>query len=86
MVESAAFDSCILRFTRVVMMSGCVAFVAWQSWKCFDKYIQHPQGTMLAIAHTAGHKFPAITVCADPDFKWYNIPYNSTYLHFCNLR
>ena len=46
---------------------ACFVFVLWQSFNCITKYIDAPQGTQLSLQYIANNKFPAITICQDPN-------------------
>lgn len=63
----------IVQFTiSLVILVSCLSVVAWQTWNCLEKYMEKPQGTKLSVEYTAGHIFPAITICVNPDNSIYN--------------
>ena len=75
---------------KLVIISLCIAFVAFQSYSCFKRYLEVPQGTKLAIeftSHVGKNSFPSITVCTVPDLNLSNdVPYNRSNLEFCKIR
>jgi hypothetical protein len=74
------------RIYRFAILTACLLFVTWQSWKCLDKYIQDPHGTKLEVVYTAGQNFPAVTVCGQPNKRMTNLLYNETNLKLCGIK
>ena len=71
------------REVRISIFSVCLSIVAWQCFKCIQKYFENPQGTSLSVVNSAGKMFPSITVCPDAFNKTSVL--NSTSLSECGL-
>ena len=71
------------REVRLFIFSVCLSIVAWQCFKCIQKYLENPQGTSLSVVNSAGKMFPSITVCPDAFNKTSVL--NSTSLSECGL-
>ena len=89
-MQNARHDK-IIRCTNLtitlIIASACIAFVVIQSYSCFKRYLQGPQGTKLTIEFTGKHSFPSITICTVPDLNpSKDFPYNRTNLEFCKIK
>lgn len=89
-MQNARHDK-IIRCTnltiKLIIASACIAFVVIQSYSCFKRYLQGPQGTKLTIEFTGKHSFPSITICTVPDLNpSKDFPYNRTNLEFCKIK
>ena len=72
--------------TSCLIILGCITFVFYQTYQCFEKYVGKPQGTKLSIDFNGRHKFPAITVCANPTEIGTVKPYNKEILDDCGIK
>ena len=57
------------RSFRVGIFLGCLVFVFWQGWNCWDKFANKPIGTTVSIVNQNEVIFPNITICPDPGYK-----------------
>ena len=73
----------VFRGVRLFIFIVCLSIVAWQCFKCIQKYLENPQGTSLSVVNSAGKMFPSITVCPDAFNKTSVL--NSTSLSECGL-
>lgn len=69
-IESFGLESHAMKFvkyvepaTNLTVFLACLSFASWQTWKCFEKYLDRPQSTAISIANPAKEMSPTITVC-----------------------
>ena len=72
---------------KIAFALGCIIFVCLQSYSCFQRFVEVPQGTSLSIEFIGKHDFPSITICSIPEYNFANdMPYNRTFLVSCGIK
>ena len=67
-------------FLSTIFCLGCIAFVAYRGYRCFDKYLQKPEHTEISYKSSKSYPFPSFTLCAT-----YKDSYNSDQMKECQL-
>ena len=80
-VQHSKAKEIISKLLSISIELGCVLFVVIQTYKCFSKFVKHPQGTEIRILKGYRETYPDITICP---LILNNNPYEAT-LESCNL-
>ena len=67
-------------FLSTILFLGCIAFVAYRGYRCFDKYLKKPEHTEISYKSSKSYPFPSFTLCAT-----YKDSYNGEQMKECQL-
>ena len=67
-------------FISTILFFGCIAFVAYRGYRCFDKYLKKPEHTEISYKSSKSYPFPSFTLCA-----LYKDSYNGNQMKECQL-
>jgi hypothetical protein len=67
-------------FISTILFLGCIAFVAYRGYRCFDKYLKKPEHTEISYKSSKSYPFPSFTLCA-----LYKDSYNGNQMKKCQL-
>ena len=67
-------------FISTILFLGCIVFVAYRGYRCFDKYLKKPEHTEISYKSSKSYPFPSFTLCASQ-----NVSYNDNQMKECQL-
>ena len=76
-VETVQFPQSIMQQLRKVLKLGldfillgfCFSFVLYQTWKCFDKFLNYPKASHLTLVDSGQTVLPDISICPQDGAK-----------------
>ena len=61
---------------------SCLIFATWQSYQCFERFLEEPQSTLVSVEKPSSQIFPIITMCPQ---KFLSMPIHQKMLQDCGI-